>query len=285
MKLANVLYKLFVDPWCITPAAHRNLCEIVRDHVDGAAHIKGGRADAFINGEDDEDAEPMCAIAGGIAVISVHGVIGRRVGSMEKSSGVCDLLDLERTLRECMNNAEVSGVLLSFDSPGGTVAGVPETAALIAECSRVKPFVAYADDLMASAAYWLAAPCRLIVANKSSQVGSIGVYQSFLDSSRAYEMEGYKQLLFATGKFKGMGISGLPLSAEQQAMLQSRVDQVFGWFTAAIKAGRGNVPDEAMQGQTYYGEDAMAVNLVDRIGTKQDAMDELNALIESTTKG
>jgi protease-4 len=119
----------------------------------------------------------------------------------------------------------------------------------------------------------------MIVAGKTSQTGSIGVYQAFLDESRAMEMSGRSVELFTTGKFKGMGISGMPLTGEQRDMLQARVDQVFGWFKEAVAAGRGAVPAEAMQGQAFYGEDARKVNLVDMVGTRGDAMDELKALV------
>jgi signal peptide peptidase SppA len=171
------------------------------------------------------------------------------------------------------------GVLLSFDSPGGGVSGVPELAAKLAAVNKTVPLVAYADGLCCSAAYWLASQASLIVSGKTAQSGSIGVYQAFLDRSREMELAGRKVELFSTGKFKGMGLTGLPLSDDQRAMLQSRVDQVFGWFKGAVADGRGKVPDEAMQGQSYYGEDARKENLVDMIGSREDAVEELKALI------
>ncbi len=280
MKLANVLYKLYVDPWAIVPAAHANLCAIVDDHFSGRAHAPGGRLEAFMSGtpgEDDEDATGY-SLVGEAALIEINGVIGRRVGALEKSSGVADVLDIERSVKAALAGG-AKGILFSFDSPGGSVSGVPELAAYLAEVNASVPVVAYCDGLCYSAAYWLASSASLIVSGKTAQSGSIGVYQAFLDNSREQEMAGRKVELFSTGKFKGMGISGLPLTEEQRALLQSRVDQVFGWFKSAVNAGRGKVPDEAMQGQSYYGEDARKVNLVDMIGSREDAVDELNALI------
>jgi signal peptide peptidase SppA len=278
MKLANVLYKLYVDPWAIMPAAHANLCAIVDDHFSGSAHTAGGRASLFEPDEDEQSASPFQMVGADIALIEINGVIGRRVGALEKSSGVADVLDIEKAVDSAVASG-AKGVLLSFDSPGGGVSGVPELAAKLAAVNKTVPLVAYADGLCCSAAYWLASQASLIVSGKTAQSGSIGVYQAFLDRSREMELAGRKVELFSTGKFKGMGLTGLPLSDDQRAMLQSRVDQVFGWFKGAVADGRGKVPDEAMQGQSYYGEDARKENLVDMIGSREDAVEELKALI------
>jgi len=292
MKLANVLYKLYVDAWVIMPAAHANLCAIVDDHLSGRAHWPDGRHNTYnppagsaLPGRDEDEDE--CSIGprmdGEIAVVEVNGVIGRRVGSIEKSSGVADVLDIERALDAAVGLG-AKGVLLSFDSPGGVVAGVPELSAKIAELNARIPVVAYVDGLCASAAYWMASQASMIVSPQTAQTGSIGVYQAFLDESRAMEMDGRKVELFTTGKFKGMGITGLPLTEEQRAMLQSRVNQVFGWFKEAVRAGRGKVSDEAMQGQTFYGEDAVKANLVDAVGSRGGAKEELRAIIARRNK-
>jgi protease-4 len=282
MKLANVLYKLYVDPWAIMPAAHANLCAIVDDHFTGRAHLNGGRLDAFaagMPGATDED-EDSCGflMLGEIAVVEVNGVIGRRVGAIEKSSGVADVLDIERSVAGALA-AGAKGLLISYDSPGGAVSGVPELAAKLAEIGKTVPIVAYVDGLCCSAAYWMASSADVIVSGKTAQSGSIGVYQAFLDSSREQELAGRKVELFSTGKFKGMGISGLPLTDEQRGLLQSRVDQIFGWFKESVMAGRGKVADAVMQGQSFYGEDARKANLVDKVGSREDAVDELKALM------
>ena len=296
MKLANVLYKLYCSPWLIVPEVHRQLAAIVKDHWTGDAHLLGGRLEEFLrkascdmpmnpaddkdDGEDDEDA----LTSDGIAILSIDGVIGRKVSDLKKSSGVCDLLDVQAKLGTAMRDENCKGVMLVIDSPGGTVGGVPECAELIAACAAMKPVVSYCDGVMASAAYWLGSQADAVYSSKTGEIGSIGVYQAILDASRAYEMEGYKVELFKTGKFKGMGISGLPLTDEQRAKIQADVDQVFGWFTSAILAKRPKVPADAMQGQTFFGNDAKKMKLIDATGSELDAMAELRAMIAKRSK-
>lgn len=276
MKLSNVIYKVWCEPWAIIPAMHRTISQIVIDHVSGSAHATGGRAMAF--GDDCEPEEIVEFGEDGIARIEVVGVVARRVSSIERSSGVTDIREVEAAIDECASRQDVRGVLITFSTPGGAVSGVPDVAVKIAELAKAKPVVAYVEDLCASAGYWLASQAGAIYAARTSETGSIGVYQSFLDESRAYEIEGNKVELFTTGKFKGAGIAGRSLTDEQRADIQAGVDKIFGWFKSAVNAKRA-VPESAMDGRVFFADDALALDLIDAIGTEQDARAELLAMI------
>lgn len=275
MKFTNILYKLYVDPWAIVPAMHRTLCDIVRDHVTGAAHEVGGRAETFIPKE--SSGAPIDQQANGIARIEIAGVIGRRLGDIEKSSGGLDLLDVSKAIQAAVDNPKVGGILLVFDSPGGVVAGVPETAEQIRMAAKQKPVVALASGLMASAAYWLGSQATMVMAESSGQVGSIGVYQAFLDESRNYASDGLTVELFKSGKFKGMGISGLSLTDDQREYMQGRVDKIFGWFKTAVNTNR-DIPESAMDGRVFFADEALDLDMIDAIGDEAAAIAELRAL-------
>jgi ClpP class serine protease len=138
--------------------------------------------------------------------------------------------------------------------------------------------LAYTDELMASAAMWLSAGCGAIYASQTAKVGSIGVYMAFLDQSRAMEMQGLKVELIKAGRLKGMGMPGTELTDEMRDMLQEEVDKVYGWFTSHVQAHR-YVGFDSMQGQAFFGEDAVGRGLVDRIGSRADAVRELKDMI------
>jgi signal peptide peptidase SppA len=272
---------LYCEPWLLLPSMHRTLCAILEDHMTGVAHNAGGRA-SFFDGEDDDedkkDSRTLVMGADGVAVLNVGGVIGRKVSAFVKSSGVADVLDVSNAAKEAMASASVKGVLLVMDSPGGTVTGVPEAAYALRQLAAVKPLVAYVDGLAASAGYWLAAQASAIYAEPSSQVGSIGVYQYILDRSRQAEQEGIKPMLFATGKYKGMGLDGMPITETQAQHIKDTVEIVFGWFKRDLAAR--SLSDEDMQGQTFFAEDAVSRNLIDRVGTRDDALAELRAMMK-----
>ena len=274
MKFAHILHALYEEPWLITASYHQKLCDIVDAHLSGDAHGAGGIAQDFEVSEGEQEA---VVVVNGVAHINAVGVIGRRVGMLEKTSGVSDIMDISEAIEDAEANDEVKGIFLDIDSPGGAVTGVPEFGRLIADTE--KPIVAYTAGLMASAGYWMAAGADLIFASQSAVVGSIGVYMSILDQSRAYENAGLKQHLIATGKFKGAGTPGIPVSQEQLDNFQAGVDEVMEWFTAAVTLNR-NVTEDSMQGQTFHAKEAQARGLIDGIMSKPEAIAELLALIE-----
>jgi signal peptide peptidase SppA len=176
-------------------------------------------------------------------------------------------------LDEAAGDDRAEAIVLHMDTPGGTVTGTPETSAQIAYISEhIKPVVAFTDGGANSAGYYLAAPCWQIVASHSARVGSIGVYMALLDSSVAYEINGYKQELFASGKYKGMGLPGLPLTDAQKDHLQREVDALYADFRDVVRAGRPDVADESMQGQTFRAIEALDAGLIDVIGGLETAI-------------
>lgn len=274
MKFFHILTELYSKPCLILPEAHKQICDIVQAHLSGAAHAANGIADSQSN-----DVPDAFQRSGNVAIIPIQGVLDKRVSDMAKSSGAMGLDDIEDMLTEAMLDEEIKGILLDVNSPGGSVTGVPELAAKIAAAAKQKPVVAFTDSMMASAAYWLGAGASAIFASQSASVGSIGVYMAFLDESRAYEMQGLKMELIKNGKYKAAGIPGIPLSDEQRDRLQGSVDQVATWFKGFVSKHRETVQAETMEGQTFFGADAVKADLVDAVGTAADAMAELRSMI------
>jgi protease-4 len=118
---------------------------------------------------------------------------------------------------------------------------------------------------------------------ETSRWGSIGVYTSVLDRSRAYEMAGLKVEMFKAGRLKAAGADGTSLSEEQRAALQASVDSVYAWFKEAV--GHRGLSDEAMQGQTFYGREAKDNKIINGVGSMEEAMDGLRTLVPYKSKG
>jgi protease-4 len=252
--------------WCITPAA----LAAIRNTFEAACAGRL-RADEHMpmpgQPDDYEEAEPV--MDKGILVVPVHGVCARYLSAMETDCGGLDLNDTEKTLREAQADPRVQGIVLHFNSPGGTVTGIPELASLIRTISETKPVIAFTDAQCCSAAYWLASACDSIVVTPTADVGSIGVYSALVDESAAWAQEGYKLELMKAGKHKAMGIPGLPLAPEDRALIQAEVDSIYAMFTADVVANRARngatVAEDTMQGQTFMGGTAVAVGLADRV--------------------
>ena len=199
---------------------------------------------------------------GSTAVIPVFGVVGKHLSSMEILCGGLDVDALCSVVDAAVADESVEQAVLWFNSPGGVVTGVPEAARRIAAANKHKKFYAYTDGMCCSAAYWLAAQCEHIFAAPSSDVGSIGVYLSWIDQTDAALEQGLKLELIKAGDFKAMGHPLQHLSDEERNMLQAEVDEIWDMFKAACTATR-SLDDSTMQGQTFSYDSQLSSGLVD----------------------
>lgn len=215
-----------------------------------------------------------------IAVIPLHGVIAPRAAVFEETSSSGAGLDqFVALLRQAVGNPDVSGIMLDVDSPGGSVAGVPEAAAEILRARETKKVWATANTLAASAAYWLAAAAEQVFVSPSAMVGSIGVFSAHEDLSKALELEGVKVTLISAGKYKTEGNPFEPLTDEARAAIQESVDAYMTMFVDAVAKGRGvkakDVRGGFGQGRVVTAEQAVALGMADKVMTLEQAIDRM----------
>ena len=175
----------------------------------------------------------------------------------------CDLNDVDRALARVGSDNSIKNVLLCINSPGGTVSGVPETAARISALADKKNVFAFIDGMGCSAAYWLAAAADQVLATPSSMTGSIGVYLALLDESRWLEDQGVKVETIKDGKLKAAGASWKPLNDDERAHFQQMVNQIGNMFRSAVTAKRPDLSTDTMQGQAFFGQAGLEAKLVD----------------------
>ena len=256
----RIAQKLYCEPAMITAEAHQILCDTFNAHISGIdpsqAAIDQYMADP-----------PELAIQDGVAIGNVEGVISRKISQLERGCGAVGVEDVIGLVEQAMSDDEIKALVLTFDSPGGSGMGTPEVASYIRQASKRKPIISYADGLMASAAYYMAAGSTAIYASESAMVGSIGTYIAILDQTRAVEMQGVKVELFKAGRLKAAGYPGTELSDEQREYMQGLVDELNDQFTAFVNATRGGIDSETMQGQVFTANRAKTLGLIDSIAT------------------
>jgi signal peptide peptidase SppA len=218
-----------------------------------------------------------------IAVIPVFGLLTRRASWLQSYLGGTGVDQLAAAFRMALSDPSFGGILFRFDSPGGEVGGIPELAAEILAARGRKPIAAAVDGQCCSGSYWLAAAADSLYAAPSSEVGSIGVYALHEDFSRQLEMAGLKVTLIQSAEYKTEGNPFQPLGAEARGFLQKRADEIGAQFTDAIARSRGKSvgwarsKDGAGQGRVFSAAEAKARDMVDRIGTYEDAIGDLQA--------
>jgi protease-4 len=203
-----------------------------------------------------------------LGIVRVYGAIDKGLSELEMECfGGCDLADVDRALAAAESDTSINTVLLEMNTPGGSVVGVPETAARIARLRQRKEVHAFTETMCCSAGIYLASQADHFACTPSATVGSIGVYMAMVDQTRAMEMAGLKVNLMKAGKFKAMGSSFKELTDEERALLQAEVDKIHKDFKAAVTTLRA-VKDADMQGQWFNGTEAKARNIVDEVTFK-----------------
>ena len=233
MRLERIIEAVFTKPWAILPARHRAIQRLIEAKLNGAGF------EDFITGDDDDT--PAYEVSGTTAIVPIVGTILNKTSGLEAMCGGFSCQDFRQTLRGVAADDSVKNIVLNISSGGGIITGVPEAADLIAQVAKVKPVYAYTDDVIASAAYWLASQANGIFASKSAEVGSIGIYMALLDTSAMFQMEGVKLELFKAGTNKAMGLPGTSLTDDQRTILQASVDKAYQQFTAYVNAKRPQV--------------------------------------------
>ena len=255
---------LYGCPWAIVPEKHRELCEQIKAF------------DTLVQDGDDE-MTPGLLVFDGIAYIHVCGTMVPECNSIESELfGLCSTRDVIDKVAQAQMSPDVEGILIIWDTPGGYTSGVPELARAVAESK--KPLVNFVEGGMDSAGYW-AGCSQTTYADEMASVGSIGCYMAIYDYSKMFEMQGLKTVLISTGANKGAGTPGTKLTEEQ---VQHYADEVVGVvgakFFEHVRTYR-DIDESLMDGRSWLGERALEFGLIDAVGSREDALNELINLI------
>lgn len=225
---------------------------------------------------------------GDIAVLPIHGVISQRLSMMEEISGGVSTEEIAAQFRAYLADDSIKMIILNFDTPGGTVSGVPELGQEIFDSRGTKPIIAHLNPLAASAGYWLAAQADEIIATPSGRGGSIGVYTVHEDLSKMYEMEGINPTLIRSGEHKIAANSFGPLSESALADLQQSVIDTHKKFMAAVGEGRkisvSKVKSDFGDGKVFSADQMLERGMIDRIETLPQTLERFGMSVHPYRK-
>jgi|AntDeeMetageno50_2_1112565.scaffolds.fasta_scaffold02367_3 signal peptide peptidase SppA len=209
----------------------------------------------------------------GIAVIEVDGTITHKFGHLNPSSGMVGLDGLQALIQSADADPEVRGILLDFNSPGGSVSGTFDLAQLIHDIDT--PIWSLVDELCCSAAYALAAATDRIVAPRTAQTGSVGVIAMHENIAGALEQQGREITLITAGARKAEGNSLAPLPDNVHARMQADVDEVYSMFVDSVAQYRGLSADAVRKTEAgvLNAREALELGLIDEIMPAHDALE------------
>lgn len=182
---------------------------------------------------------------------------------------------LAAELADVRRDEKVKAVVVRVNSPGGSALASDVIWREMELLRAEKPVVVSMGSYAASGRYYISCPADVIVADRLTLTGSIGVFGMFLNPIDALKnklgitLDGVKSNASA-----GMG-SVEPLTPAQRASIMRGVDKVYETFTQDVAAGR-NLPIEKVLdiagGRVWSGSDALGIGLIDAYGGLKTAI-------------
>ncbi len=203
---------------------------------------------------------------------------GEKVAVVPIEGEILDARETLDLLHKYANNRTVKAVVVRINSPGGAIAPSQEIYSAIRKIRESgTPVVASMDSVAASGGYYIASACDPIVANSGTITGSIGVILQWFDVKDLVQWAKLKPETITSGAMKDAGSPYRELTESERAYFQGIVSQLHSQFVRDVAEGRKTklkLDDVAKiaDGRIFTGEQALALKLVDQIGTIDDAV-------------
>jgi len=247
---------------------------------------------------DGEEFEHVYGVEGSsnkLLSIKVRGVIlGEEPDgtSVFGSPGVVYGYEIKDKLLAAAEDSSIDGVIVEFETPGGTIFGSQAISDGIKEyqARTGNPVVAFVAGLSASGGMYAMAPADRVLADHGSLIGSIGVTMGafqFWDGVIATEggifgggvttENGIKFQPITSGRSKDMGAPYRALTTEEVRVLQQTTDNIYADFVQHISETRG-IPADTIRNQigalVFDNKTAIDYKLIDATATRDAAYAE-----------
>lgn len=181
-----------------------------------------------------------------------------------------------KLLSEVEKDSAVKAVVLRVNSPGGSAYGSEQICHAVEKLKARKPVVASFGGYAASGGYYISSNADKIVSNASTITGSIGVIAMVPNAKDLAEKLGVHYETVKTNANADLLENVFrPMTESERAVVQASVDNFYSTFLKRCATGRGMSVDQVhvyAQGRVWSGDDAAKLNLVDSLGTLNDAI-------------
>lgn len=191
--------------------------------------------------------------------------------------------DIVSQLRLAEKDSRVRAVMLTIDSPGGSVTAsdlLYHEIMAFKERTGVK-VTAVLMNIATSGGYYMALPADLIIAHPTSVTGSIGVIFLRPKVYGLMDKIGVAVSVNTSGEKKDMGSPFRDATETEVAIFQDLTDQLGLRFVQLVAKHRRIDPEklaDISSARIYLAEEAKERGLVDEIGYLSDAVDRTRQL-------
>ena len=195
--------------------------------------------------------------------------LDNKVGIVKVEGFIGDTREVVEQLNQFGKDDAIKAVVLRIDSPGGGVASSQEIYAAVTDLKKKKKVITSMGSLAASGGYMVACATDKIVANPGTMTGSISAVMHFANAEELLKKLGLKASAVKSGKFKDIGSPVREMTAEERALIQELVDDIYDQFLDMVARDR-NIPKENLRkiadGRIFTGRQAQKLGLVDYLG-------------------
>ncbi|MGD9823744.1 signal peptide peptidase SppA [Desulfobacter sp.] len=221
----------------------------------------------------------------GIAVLGafivnneISGVISSspgNIGVVEVTGPIVSSKKIILDLKAFRDDDAIKAIVLRIDSPGGGIGPSQEIYRELMKTRAAKTVIASMGSVAASGGYYIACAAQGIVANSGTITGSVGVIMEYANLEQIAKKIGIAPVIIKSGEYKDMGSPMRELKSSEKQLFQNLVDELHAQFVSDAAAARNmetGVMAKLADGRVYTGQTAMKLNLVDRIGNMDDAV-------------
>lgn len=203
------------------------------------------------------------AVSNGVAVIAVDGATTKKNTWMNAMCGGFVGYDTIATyVNQAKEDKDVHTILFHVDTAGGDVAGVDELAELI--FNTEKKTVTFYENLGASAGIWWGSASDDLYANKTAEIGSIGVMAGYYEPDR----EDDKKVVIVSRNAENKNCA---LTGDCKEKFQAKIDNTESIFHERVSRNTGLTKEEIVQhfnyGETISADKAHEIGFLDGITT------------------
>lgn len=247
------------------------------------------RLNPFAEEEDKKDANAKT-----VAVIFIDGAIMPSDDNAMAMAGPFALLgspnagalEISSEIKHAADRPDIDAILLRINSPGGSPAAseVIRRSVVYAKQKGLKIVVSM-GEAAASGGYWIAADADRILAYPTTLTGSIGVFGGKVALSELWDKLGINwETVALADKDNTLWTTNRPYGEREEVAVNRMMDSIYDGFKSRVAVGR-NIDaaqvERIAKGRVWTGDAAVGIRLVDRLGTMEDAMDEVADLLQT----
>jgi protease-4 len=229
--------------------------------------------------DDNDEANENTLTEGSVAHMRLRGPVIK----YSQFCGPRGTSDYAQELNSLATDSNCIGCVFEIESGGGEYFAVKPLADAIKNFAQQKPLIVLAGDFLCSAAYYLAIyGTEVWYQHPKAIIGSIGTMISFADVRPYFEKQGVVfHDIYATASSLKNQTHIQAQKGNYKPIIAKMLDPINDDFMGDVKMLRGKALSNnkaILQGETFFGNEALSLGMVDAAGTLKGAVARVREL-------